>query len=204
MKHVRWGSENSGRGLRAGGIMKMIRVALLIVILMLLAFGLSMTAQTSQGRVTGRVTDSTGAVIVGAKVTIENRGTQVKRVLETNGSGDYVAPGLEPGLYSVSVEAPNFRKVVRERVQIEVANDLRIDFQLPPGTAKEVLEVKDEAPLVDATTTTLNGVLANKAINELPLQGRDFQNLLALHPGVQRDPGGGFHSVTSNGLRPDD
>ena len=50
----------------------------------------------------------------------------------------------------------------------------------------------------------MNGVLSNKAINELPLQGRDFQNLLALHPGVQRDPGGGFHSVTSNGLRPDD
>jgi len=107
-------------------------------------------------------------------------------------------------VYSISVEAPNFRKVVRERVQIEVANDFKIDFQLPPGTTKEVLEVKDEAPLVDSTTTTLNGVLANKAINELPLQGRDFQNLLALHPGVQRDPGGGFHSVTSNGLRPDD
>ena len=160
-------------------------------------------AQT-QGRITGRVMDSSGAVIVNAKVTIENRGTQVKRVLETNSSGDYVAPNLEPGVYSITVEAPNFRKAVRERVQIEVANDLRIDFQLPPGTANEVVEVKDEAPLVDATTSTLSGVLSNKAINELPLQGRDFQNLLALHPGVQRDPGGGFHSVTSNGLRPDD
>src|SRR6185312_2849186 len=54
------------------------------------------------------------------------------------------------------------------------------------------------------TTTTLQGVLSNKAINELPLQGRDFQNLLALHPGVQRTAGGGYHSVTSNGLRTDD
>jgi hypothetical protein len=158
----------------------------------------------TQGRITGRVMDSTGAVIVNAKVTIENRATQTKRVLETNNSGDYVAPGIEPGVYSMSVEAPNFKKVVRERVQVEVAKDLKIDFELKPGAASEVLEVKDEAPLVDATTTTLQGVLANKAINELPLQGRDFQNLLALHPGVQRDPGGGFHSVTSNGLRPDD
>lgn len=182
--------------------MKAMRVVTFVV-LIFLVLELSLMAQT-QGRITGRITDSSGAVIVGAKVTIENRGTQVKRVLETNGSGDYVAPGLEPGVYAISVEAPNFRKAVRERVQIEVANDLKIDFQLPPGTAKEVLEVKDEAPLVDATTTTLNGVLANKAINELPLQGRDFQNLLALHPGVQRDPGGGFHSVTSNGMRPDD
>ena len=174
------------------------------VLVILLSSALLLSAQPSQGRITGRVMDSTGAVIVGAKVTIENRGTQARRNLETNNSGDYVAPGLEPGLYSISVEAPNFRKAVRERVQIEVANDLRIDFELRPGATSEVMEVKDEAPLVDATTTTLSGVLSNTAINELPLQGRDFQNLLALHPGVQRDPGGGFHSVTSNGLRPDD
>ena len=158
----------------------------------------------TQGRITGRVTDTSGAVIVGARITIENRGTQVKRVLDSNSTGEYVAPGIEPGVYSISVEAPNFRKVVRERVEVEVAKDLKIDFELPPGAANQVLEVNEEAPLVDATTSTLNGVLSNKAINELPLQGRDFQNLLALHPGVQREPGGGFHSVTSNGLRPDD
>ena len=174
----------------------------LVVVALCIASQLSM-AQT-QGRITGRVTDPSGAVIVGAKVTIENVGKKVQRVLETNGSGDYVAPGLEPGLYSVTVEAPNFKKAVRDHVQIEVANDLKIDFSLAAGAANEVMEVKDEAPLVDATTSTLNGVLANKAINELPLQGRDFQNLLGLHPGVQRDPGGGFHTVTSNGLRPDD
>jgi hypothetical protein len=187
--------------------MKAIRLIALFVLGFLsfvsTSFVPTLMAQT-QGRISGRVTDSSGAVIVGAKVTIENRGTQVKRVLGTNGSGDYVAPGIEPGMYSISVEAPNFRTVVREQVQVEVANDLKIDFQLPPGAASEVLEVKDEAPLIDATTSTLNGVLSNKAINELPLQGRDFQNLLALHPGVQREPGGGFHSVTSNGLRPDD
>jgi hypothetical protein len=182
--------------------MKTIRV-ITFAILILLLFISTSVAQT-QGRITGRITDSSGAVIVGAKVTIENRGTQVKRLLDTNSSGDYVAPGIEPGIYSISIQAPNFRTVVRERVQVEVAKDLEIDFQLPAGAANEVLDVKDESPLVDATTSTLNGVLSNKAINELPLQGRDFQNLLALHPGVQRDPGGGFHSVTSNGLRPDD
>src|ERR1035441_6712962 len=148
--------------------MKAIRVVALVFSILLI-LDLSMTAQT-QGRISGQVTDSSGAVIVGAKVTIENRGTQVRRVLNTNSSGDYVAPGIEPGVYSISVEAPNFRKVVRERVQVEVATDLKIDFQLPPGAATEVLEVKDEAPLVDATTSTMNGVLSNKAINELPLQ----------------------------------
>jgi Carboxypeptidase regulatory-like domain len=181
---------------------KLIRLAAFFIAIFL-AVVPAAVAQT-QGRIAGQVTDPTGAVIVGATVTIENRATQVKRVVTSNRSGDYVAPDIEPGIYLISVEAPNFKKAVRERVQVEVGNDLKLDFQLPPGAASEVLDVKEEAPLVDATTSTLNGVLSNKAINELPLQGRDFQNLLALHPGVQRDPGGGFHSVTSNGLRPDD
>ncbi|HKS74263.1 MAG TPA: TonB-dependent receptor [Terriglobales bacterium] len=175
----------------------------LVLLLALTLANRPCTAQT-QGRITGRVADSTGAVISNAKVTIENRAKGVKRVLEANASGDYVAPNLEPGLYSVSAEAPNFRRAVRDNVQIQVAEDIKLDFELLPGLTSEVVEVKGEAPIVDATTTTLEGVVSNKAINELPLQGRDFQNLLGLHPGVQREPGGGFHSTTSNGLRPDD
>ena len=89
-------------------------------------------------------------------------------------------------------------------MQIEVGNDLKIDFHLKIGSINETVEVKDEAPLTEASNAVLSGVLSNKAINELPLQGRDFQNLLPLHPGVQRDPGGGFHTLTSNGNRPDD
>ena len=115
-----------------------------------------------------------------------------------------MAPDLEPGVYSIAVEAKGFTKVIRDRVQAEVGTDLKIDFILKPGSVNEVVEVKDETPLTEPSNAVLNGVLSNKAINELPLQGRDFQNLLELHPGVQRDPGGGFHYVTSNGLRPDD
>lgn len=170
----------------------------------LLVLATSLGRAQTQGRITGRVTDASGAVIVNAQVTIQNLGKGVKRVLETSSTGDYVAPSLEPGVYALTVEASNFKKAVRDRIQVEVGNDLKIDFQLTPGATSELVEVKDEAPLVDATSSTLNGVLANKAINELPLQGRDFVNLLALHPGVQRDPGGGFHTVTSNGLRPDE
>jgi hypothetical protein len=161
-------------------------------------------AQTSQGRFNGEVTDQSGGVVAKATVTIENLGTHVKRVLETNSAGEYVAPSIDPGFYSISVEAPGFSKVVRERVQVEVANDIKIDFVLKPGAQTEVVEVKDEAPLTETSNAVLNGVLSNKAINELPVQGRDFQNLLTLHPGVQRTPGGGFHSTTSNGNRVDD
>lgn len=174
------------------------------LLLVLVCLPALLRAQSSQGRISGQVTDSTGGVIANAGVTIENLGTHVKRALETNAVGDYVAPGLEPGFYSITVQATGFSKVVRGRVQIEVANDLKINFELKPGTLSEVIEVKDEAPLTESTNAVLSGVLSNQAINELPLQGRDFQNLLPLHPGVQRDPGGGFHTLTSNGLRPDD
>lgn len=163
-----------------------------------------LVAQTSQGRISGQVTDSSGGAVTGAAVIIENTGTHVKRVLETSRTGEYVAPQLEPAVYSISVEAQGFARLVRERVQIEVGNDLKIDFQLKPGQVNETIEVKDEAPLTESSNAVLNGVLSNKAINELPVQGRDFQNLLNLHPGVQRTAGGGFHSTTSNGLRPDD
>lgn len=184
--------------------MKFFRVLCFLLLCSFLFHSQITVAQTSQGRFSGQVTDTSGASVSNAKVTIENLGTHVKRVLQTNEAGDYVAPGIEPGFYSITIEATGFNKVVRERVQVEVANDLTINFQLKPGAVTEVVEVKDEAPLTESTNAVLSGVLSNKAINELPLQGRDFQNLLPLHPGVQRDPVGGFHTLTSNGLRPDD
>jgi hypothetical protein len=184
--------------------MKFRHVFSFFAILAAFLFAQSSFGQSSQGRISGRVIDASGGVVAGATVTIENLGTHLKRVLETNSSGDYVAPAIEPGLYSVTVEAPGFSKVTRGRVQVEVANDIKLDFQLKPGQVSETIEVKDEAPLTESSNAVLSGVLSNKAIVDLPVQGRDFQNLLNLHPGVQRTAGGGFHSTTSNGLRPDD
>jgi hypothetical protein len=183
----------------------MTRLRILILLFVIAVWLLpSSFAQTSQGQISGRVTDSSGGVLPGVKVTIENLGTQARRVLETNQAGDYVAPGLDAGVYSVKVEAKSFKTVIRDHVQIEVGLEVRADFQLTPGEVTQTVEVTTEAPLTDTTDSTLNGVLSNKAINELPVQGRDFQNLLTLHPGVQRTPGGGFQSITSNGNRPDD
>ena len=177
---------------------------LLVLLLLCCCLPMLCTAQSNRGRISGQVTDSSGAAVPGAKVTIENLGTHVQRVLETNGEGNFVDPNVEPGLYSVKVEAQGFKAAKRDKLQVEVANDLKLDFQLSPGVVSEVVEVSGEAPLTEASNAVLSGVLSNQAINELPLQGRDFQNLLQLHPGVQRTAGGGFHSTTSNGLRPDD
>jgi carboxypeptidase family protein/TonB-dependent receptor-like protein len=176
-----------------------------LVLLFAMAFAIQPSrAQTSQGQINGQVTDSSGAIIAGAEVTIDNLGTQAHRVLITNPAGDYVAPGLDAGIYSVTVKAKGFKAAVRSHVQIEVGLAIRADFELLAGEITQTIEVNTEAPLTDTTDSTLEGVLSNKAINELPVQGRDFQNLLMLHPGVQRTPGGGFQSITSNGNRPDD
>jgi len=175
-----------------------------MAVLLALMCAAGLAAQTSQGVILGTVTDASGAVVTNAKVTITNTATNVSRVLETNGAGEYVAPALDPGTYTVTVAAPGFKKALSTPFVLEVSREVRVDLKLQPGAISETLEVTAEGELVDTTDSTLNGVLSNKAINELPLQGRDFQNLLPLHPGVQRTPGGGFHSVTSNGNRPDD
>ncbi len=175
-----------------------------MAVLLALAGSASLAAQTAQGRILGTVTDISGAVVVDAKVTITNTATGLVRLLQTNHAGEYVAAALDPGMYTVAAEAAGFRKVASTPVLLEVSREVRVDLKLSPGAASETMEVTAEGTLADTSDSTLNGVLSNKAINEMPLQGRDFQNLLPLHPGVQRTPGGGFHSVTSNGNRPDD
>jgi Carboxypeptidase regulatory-like domain/TonB-dependent Receptor Plug Domain/TonB dependent receptor len=174
-------------------------------VLMIAIFATALAVgQTSEGRILGTVSDPTGAVIPGAKISVTNIKTEMTRQLVTTSDGTYVAPNLEPGIYTVTAEAPGFKKAVSTQFVLEVSRDARIDMKLQTGAITEILQVSAEGSLADTTNTTLNGVLSNKAIEELPVQGRDFQNLLELHPGVQRTPGGGFHSVTSNGNRPDD
>jgi hypothetical protein len=183
--------------------MKAIRF-LIFLITMVSAVAGFLLSQTSQGRILGTVFDQSGALIAGAKVTITNTATNVQRNLVATGAGEYVAPNLDPGPYTVAAEAVGFKRAVSTQFILEVSRDVRMDLKLQPGTVNETLTVSAEGTLADTTDATLNGVLSNKAISELPVQGRDFQNLLELHPGVQRTPGGGFHSVTSNGNRPDD
>jgi len=178
--------------------------SLVVTVIAILLVVPALQAQTSQGRILGAVTDQSGAVVAHAKVTITNTATNAARSVDTTSSGDFSIPNLDPGMYTVSAEAKGFKKVVSTPILLEVSREVRVDLKLQPGLVTETMVVTAEGALVDTTDTTLNGVLSNKAINELPVQGRDFQNLLELHPGVQRTPGGGFHSVTSNGNRPDD
>jgi hypothetical protein len=176
----------------------------LVLFVAVVILGCVLFAQTYQGRILGSVTDPSGAVISGATVTITNTATGVARNLSTNAAGDYNAPNLEPGPYMVTAQAASFKKAQRTGLQLEVAKDIRADFKLEPGGVNETVTVSEEAPIVETTNDVLGGTFSNKAINELPLLGRDFQNLADLQPGIQRTPGGGFLSVTANGNRPND
>src|SRR6266436_3470666 len=185
-----------------GGSMTFLR-SIAVFLFVFCAFGIA-SGQTQEGRILGTVTDQSGGLVKGARVTITNVDTGVSRTLETNDAGDYVAPSLPPGPYKLVVEATGFKKIERGGIRLEVAKDVRLDLTMVPGSVSEVVEVTEQVPLVETTNDTLGGTFANKSINDLPLNGRDYQNLVTLRPGVQRGPGGGFLSISSNGNRPED
>jgi len=161
-------------------------------------------AQSTAGRILGTVTDQSGAAVASAKVVITDLERGTLRTLTTDEAGAYVAADLTPGNYKIQAEAKGFKTVQRPSVGVEVATDVRIDFSLQPGQVSETIIVDENVPLVNTTSSTLGGTLSNKEINDLPLNGRNYENLLQLRPGVMRYPGGGFSTTSTNGLRAED
>ena len=121
-------------------------------------------AQSQNGRILGTVTDPSGAVVVGAKVVITDSERGISQTYTSNASGDYVAPTLRPGLYTITAEAAGFKKLERPSIRVEVGQDLRIDFQLKTGSASEVVTVMDEAPLVNATSSSRGGPMETEKL----------------------------------------
>src|SRR6267143_3301208 len=161
-------------------------------------------AQSTAGRILGTVTDQSGAAVASAKVVITDLERGTLRTLTTDEAGAYVAADLTPGNYKIQAEAKGFKTVQRPSVGVEVATDVRIDFALHPGQVSETIIVDENVPLVNTTSATLGGTLSNQEINDLPLNGRNYENLLQLRPGVMRYPGGGFSTTSTNGLRAED
>jgi Carboxypeptidase regulatory-like domain len=164
----------------------------------------TLSAQSNTGRILGTVTDAAGSGVSGAHVVVADVQRGTTRTLETTQAGEYVAPDLLSGTYSVRVSAAGFKSSERTDVQVEVATDAQVDFALQPGQASETVVVTGQLPLINTTSSTLGGTLSNKEINDLPLNGRNYENLLQLRPGVVRYPGGGFSTTSTNGLRAED
>jgi len=176
----------------------------LLTLLMVCVGCLPGSSQSTTGRVLGSVSDQTGAAVISANVTVTDVERGTSRTLTTDDAGAYVAADLIPGTYNIYVKVKGFRTVERHNVVIEVASDVRVDFALQPGQVSETVIVEENVPLVNTTSATLGGTLSNKEINDLPLNGRNYENLLQLRPGVMRYPGGGFSTTSTDGLRAED
>ena len=175
-----------------------------LIVLTVCAMGVPGFAQSTTGRILGSVSDQSGAAVTGATVVVTSVERGTSRALTTDEAGAYVAPDLAPGTYKIHVEAKGFKSTERPNVVIEVATDVRADFALQPGQVTETVVVQEEVPLVNTTSATLGGTLSNQEINDLPLNGRNYENLLQLRPGVMRYPGGGFSTTSTDGLRAED
>ncbi|MGB9073348.1 MAG: TonB-dependent receptor [Terriglobales bacterium] len=174
------------------------------IVCVVLAVCVPLFSQTTTGRILGTVHDQSGAALAGATVTAKDVQRGTTRTATTDESGVYVIPALPPGSYAVRAEAKGFKAAERPSILLEVAKDVDIDFSLSPGNVTETVTVTGEAPLLDVTSATLGGTLSNGEINDLPLSGRNYENLLQLRPGVTRYPGGGFSTTSTNGLRAED
>src|ERR1700730_14500666 len=179
-------------------------VRVLIGCLAVLLVCLPLLSQTNAGRILGSVSDQTGAALSGARVVLIDEQRGGRHTMPTDEAGAYVAPNLFPGVYKIRAEAKGFKTVERQDVELQVAQDVRIDLELQPGEVYEMVVITGEVPLLNTTSATLGGTLSNKEINDLPLNGRNYENLLQLRPGVIRYPGGGFSTTSSNGLRAED
>jgi outer membrane receptor protein involved in Fe transport len=146
-------------------------------------------AQGTGGRIIGRVTDPSGAVLSHVKVSATNEATGVGRDTTSNENGDYGFPDLPVGTYAISFELSGFKKDLRRGISLDVNQVLTLNMAMQLGQTQEVVDVTSEAPLVDTTSTQLGAVMDNRQVANLPLNSRDTYQLLQLQPGVMSTVG---------------
>ena len=180
---------------------KTTRILSLLSCVCLLA-GLPLLSQINTGRILGTVTDQSGGVIAGATVVVTNADTNVARNLITDSSGEYVAPNLNAGKYSVKATFAGFQTFERQNVNLQVGQEARVDCQLTPGAVTQTVQVTENALQLDTTSAVVSGSVGGDTIADLPMKARNFQDLLSLRPGVVQTPGGGTLTTAVHGMAP--
>jgi hypothetical protein len=145
----------------------------------------TLLAQSTGGRILGRVADPSGAVLANVKVTLINEATGVSQETTTTGSGDFGFPQVAVGVYRLEFDLPGFKKAIQRSVTLDLNQVVTLNLLMQLGEAKETVEVTSEAPLVDTTSTQLGAVMDSRQVSQLPLNARDTYQLLQLQPGVQ-------------------
>lgn len=178
--------------------------------ILLLAAGRLFAQAGATGTILGTVTDSTGAIVPGAKVTVTNTATNVALQTVSSSAGDYNAPSLNPGPYRVTVEAPGFQKSVTNAITLAVDEKTRVDVSLKPGTVNTTLEVTAQALTLDTDSPAMSQLVSQQQVEQLPLNGRNFMQLLLVSAGAVTVGGeqgtmrqGEGNAVSINGGRPE-
>src|SRR5215468_7010131 len=141
-------------------------------------------AQQETATITGEVRDANGSVVSKATITVTNVETNVSIKSETNDQGLYTVPSLKPGPYSITVEKAGFKKSVRSGITLQVNQVARIDLAMQVGELSTAVEIVEAATLLESETSARGSVIDQKKIRELPLNGRDYNQLALLSPGV--------------------
>jgi hypothetical protein len=172
------------------------------IFLSVLLLAAPLWAQVPTAELTGIITDASGAVVAGAEVLITHTATNIKRSVVSNSAGVYIAPALQPGLYSVRVGLAGFRSAVENEVLLQVGQTVRLNFELQVGNVTETVEVSAAAEHLDTETTTVGTVIDNRRIEDLPLNGRNYLQLASLVPsGTIYGPGNFIAGARGGGAR---
>ena len=183
-----------------------LRSSLAVAICLFLS-AVSLQAQVDTGSITGTVTDSSGAVVSGAKVTLTNEGTAASLAATTGSDGLYRFSPVRIGTYKLEVSMQGFKTIAETGVTVNVSSNITRNFQLQTGAVSETVEVTSTAPLLQSQDASVGQVVDQKSVNDLPLNGRNFTFLAQLAAGVnspQADTRGNASTgaFAANGSRP--
>ena len=171
---------------RKGGCVNFSFAVCAVAMLLLLTVAAPIFAQNATGTILGVVKDSQGGAVAGATVTIRNTETGLTRTVTTGDDGTYRAPALPVGAYSVRVEKTGFKSSTHDGLTLNVTDEMAVNFTLEIGASTVEVVVTGEAPQVETTTSTLGGLVDEKRMADLPLNGRNYADLTLLQPGVSK------------------
>jgi hypothetical protein len=176
---------------------------ILAVSLLMALSSISVRGQVTTADLVGTIRDNTGAVVSAVRITLTNDATGVARSTVADQEGNYIFTSLQPGRYTLSAEAPGFRKVERTGVELQVNQRAQIDIDLQVGSVGETVQISGAAPLLESQSSVLGSVIQERQVQDLPLNGRNFVQLAILSPGVS-GASYGMKGTIMSGTRPDD
>ena len=185
-------------------------VQVLALVVLLLTVGSLFAQAGATGTILGTVTDSAGAIVPNAKITVTNTQTSVAFQTVTSSAGDYNAPALNPGTYTVTAEAQGFQKAATSSFTLTVNQHARVDVALKPGAVTETVTTTAQAVSLDTDTAEFSNLVSQQQVEDLPLNGRNFMQLLLVGAGAVTVGGeqgtmrqGEGNAISVNGGRPE-